>query len=154
MRGCTPVIPGAVQRSRSNMLFTVTNRGRLAFMVFEGPFTVAVCIRFLQRMVRHVGRKVFLVLDRHPVHRSVEVKRWLDAHAKEIMLFFLPDYDPDLNIDEFLYQDVNSNSLRRCPPVIRTEMIDRVRPYQRSTERQHDVVKNYFQAEPVRDVAG
>jgi hypothetical protein len=34
-KGKTPVIPGIGQRFRCNMLSTVTNLGKLAFMVFK-----------------------------------------------------------------------------------------------------------------------
>jgi len=72
------------------MMSTITNRGHLSFMVFKERFTATVCIRFLRRLLRHAGRKVFLVLDRHPVHRSMKVKRWLAANSAKITLFFLP----------------------------------------------------------------
>ncbi len=152
-RGCTPVIPGTGQRFRCNMMSTITNRGHLSFMVFKERFTATVCIRFLRRLVRHVGRKVFLVLDRHPVHRSAKVKRWLAANSTKITLFFLPGYSPDLNPDEFLNQDVKSNALGRRRPMNQVEMIANVRSYLRSTQRQPDVVRNYFHAEPVRYAA-
>ena len=153
-RGCTPVIPGTGQRFRCNMMSTITNRGRLAFMVFKERFTAAVCIRFLRRLVRHAGRKVLLILDRHPVHRSAKVKCWLAANQGKIVLFFLPGYSPDLNPDEFLNHDVKSNALGRRRPANQTEMIAGVRSYLRSTQHQPAIVRNYFHAEPVRYAAG
>ncbi len=153
-RGHTPVIPGTGQRFRCNMMSSITNRGHLAFMVFKERFTATVCIRFLRRLVRHAGRKVFLVLDRHPVHRSAKVKRWLAANAEKVALFFLPGYSPELNPDEFLNQDVKSNSLGRQRPANQTEMIAGLRSYLRSTQRQPRIVKSYFQADPVRYAAG
>jgi transposase len=152
-RGRTPVIPGTGQRFRCNMMSTITNRGRLSFMVFKERFTAAVCIRFLRRLVRQAGRKVFLIVDRHPVHRSAKVKRWLAANARKIALFFLPGYSPDLNPDEFLNQDVKSNALGRRRPATQSEMIKGVRAYLRSTQRQPEIVKSYFHAEPVRYAA-
>jgi len=153
-RGKTPVVPGTGQRFRCNMMSTITNRGRLSFMVFKERFTAAVCLRFLRRLVRHTGRKVFLILDRHPVHRSAKVKRWLAANHKKVVLFFLPSYSPDLNPDEFLNQDVKSNALGRQRPRNQTEMIADLRFYLRSTQRQPGIVKSYFQAAPVRYAAG
>jgi hypothetical protein len=136
------------------MMSTITNRGQLSFMVFKERFTTAVCLRFLRRLVRHAGRKVFLILDRHPVHRSAKVNRWLAANHTKIALFFLPSYSPDLNPDEFLNQDVKSNALGRQRPANQTEMIADLRFYLRSTQRQPGIVKSYFQAEPVRYAAG
>ena len=104
-KGVTPIIPGTGRRFSCNMISTVTNRGTLSFMVFTERFTALVMLRFLRRLVRHAGRKVFLIVDGHPVHRSVKVRNWLRAHANSIEMFRLPPYSPDLNPDEFLNND-------------------------------------------------
>lgn len=153
-RGQTPVIPGTGQRFRCNVMSTITNRGELSFMVFQQNFNGAVFIRFVRRLLRLRRGKVLLIVDRHPVHLSAEVKRWLAGHAKRLQLFFLPGYSPDLNPDEFLNQDVKSNALGRQRPATRIEMIDGVRSYLRSTQRQPSIVKSYFHAESVRYAAG
>lgn len=152
-RGVTPVIPGTGQRFRCNMISTVTNRGALAFMVFTESFTAPVMVRFLKRLTRHAGRRVFLIVDGHPVHRSARVKNWVRVHAAKIGLFLLPSYSPDLNPDEFLNQDVKSNALGRRRPRDRHEMVAGVRGYLRSTQRRPDIVKRYFHAESVRYAA-
>jgi len=153
-RGQTPVIPGTGQRFRCNMMSTITNRGELSFMVFKQNFNAGVFIEFAARLLRLRQRKLLLILDRHPVHRSAAVQRWLARHAARIELFSLPGYSPDLNPDEFLNQDVKSNALGRRRPVTRQEMIEGVRSYLRSTQRQPAIVKRYFHAESVRYAAG
>lgn len=153
-RGRTPVIPGTGQRFRCNMMSTITNRGHLAFMVFKERFTANVFLRFGRRLLRQAGRKVLLILDRHPVHRSRVVKRWLAKNAARISVFFLPGYSPDLNPDEFLNQDVKSNALGRQRPVTQTDLIAGVRSYLHSTQRRPELVKRYFHAESVRYAAG
>jgi transposase len=153
-RGRTPVIPGTGQRFRCNLMSTITNRGELSFMVFKETFTAAVFIKFARRLLWLRQRKVLLIVDRHPTHRSAPVQRWLARHAEQVELFFLPGYSPDLNPDEFLNQDVKSNALGRQRPATRSEMIDGVRSYLRSTQRQPAIVKSYFQAESVRYAAG
>lgn len=152
-RGKTPVIPGTGQRFRCNMMSTITNRGELSFMVFKENFNGAVFIKFLRRLLRLRNRKLLLIVDRHPAHRSAEVKRWLSRHVERVELFFLPGYCPDLNPDEFLNQDVKSNALGRQRPSNCTEMMGGVRSYLRSTQKQPEIVKNYFQAESVRYAA-
>jgi len=148
-KGHTPVIPGTGQRFRCNMISTITNRGRLAFMVFKKRFTADVMIEFVRRLIRHSPQKVFLIVDGHPVHRSGKVKRWLEKHCKHIRLFLLPGYSPELNPDELLNQDVKSNALGRQRPRDQREMTDQVRYYLRSTQHQPEIVKRYFQEEHV-----
>lgn len=152
-KGQTPVIPGTGQRFSCNMISTVTNLGTLAFMVFTERFTAAVMIRFLKRLTRHAGRKVYLIVDGHPVHKAARVRRWIQDHATQIELFLLPSYSPDLNPDEFLNNDVKSNALGRRRPADRDELVAGVRSYLRSTQKQPDIVKRYFHADSVRYAA-
>jgi transposase len=148
-RGCTPVIPGTGKRFGCSMMSAITNRGQLAFMVFRCRFTTKVMIVFLGRLVRHAGRKVFLIVDGHPVHRAKAVGRWLAEHGRHIEMFLLPGYSPDLNPDELLNNDVKSNAVGRERAKNQAELVGNVRSYLRSTQRQPQIVRNYFREEHV-----
>jgi transposase len=152
-KGKTPVIPGTGQRFRLNMISTVTNRGTLRFMVFKEEFNAKVFLKFLRRLLRTVQGRVYLIVDRHSAHKSREAKRWLEAHADRIRMFFLPGYSPQLNPDEFLNNDVKSNAVGRRRPGNRQEMTDDVHGYLRSTQRQPAVVRSFFRAPSVRYAA-
>ena len=153
LKGQTPVIPGTGKRFGCNMISAITNRGRLAFMVFKERFTGPVMIEFLRRLIKQNSRKVFLIVDGHPVHRSRQVKRWVYGHRTKIQLFYLPGYSPQLNPDEFLNQDVKTNAVGRQRPKDQPEMMRQVRSYLRSSQRRPQVVRNYFQHEDVRYAA-
>ncbi len=152
-RGQTPVVLGTGQRFRCNVLSTVTNRGRLAFMVFRSRFTTPVFLRFLRRLLRLVRRPVFLIVDRHPVHVAKAVERWVAQRPAQLRLFFLPGYSPELNPDEFLNNDVKSNALGRRRPREAAELVTTVRSYLWSTQRQPLLVQRYFQADSVQYAA-
>lgn len=152
-KGHTPVVRGTGQRFSCNMISTITNRGTLRFMVFQGRFTGLVFIAFLQRLIQSAERTVFLIVDGHPVHRATAVQRWLSARAEAIRLFFLPAYSPELNPDERLNNDVKSNAVGRRRARCRTELVGNVRAYLRSTQRRPDIVRNYFQEKSVRYAA-
>jgi len=152
-RGKTPVVPGTGQRFGCNMISSITNRGTLRFMVFQKRFTASVFIDFLTRLVRQSGRKVLLIVDGHPVHRSARVKRWLAAHAEAIRLHYLPGYSPELNPDEYLNNDVKANSVGRRRAKDKAELMANVRGYLRSTQKMPEVVRSFFRAQPVRYAA-
>lgn len=152
-KGQTPVIPGTGKRFGCNMISAITNRGRLAFMVFKQRFRSQVMIEFLRRLIKQNPRKVFLIVDGHPVHRSRCVQRWVNRHKKKIQLFYLPSYSPQLNPDEFLNQDVKTNAVGRQRPKDQPEMMGRVRSYLRSTQRRPQVVRSYFHHKDVRYAA-
>lgn len=149
-QGRTPVIPGTGQRFRCNLISAITNRGQLQFMVFKERFTVAVFLKFLRRLLRQNRRKIFLIIDSHPVHLAKAVLRWLKSRRASLRVYFLPGYSPELNPDEYLNQDVKTNAVGRTRPLDRKEMIGNIRAYLRSTQANPSLVKRYFHAEPVR----
>jgi len=148
-RGQTPVVPGPGQRFGCNMLSTITNRGQLTFMVFSERFTAGVFLTFLRRLLRQRSRRLFLIVDRHPVHRARPVTRWLARHEGRLRLFFLPAYSPELNPDELLNQDVKANAVGRHRARDEHQLKRNLRGYLRSTQRQPDIVRNYFHASHV-----
>lgn len=153
-RGVTPVIPGTGQRFRANLMSSITNRGHLCFLVFKGKFNAAVFIGFCRRLLRQRRRKIFLILDGHPVHRSAAAKTWLEANRRRIRVFFMPGYSPELNPDEYLNNDVKTNAVGRQRPATEPELIDNLQQYLRATQRRPNIIKRYFHAEPVRYAAG
>lgn len=156
LRGQTPVVFGTGQRFRCNMISSITNRGRLAFMIFRQRFTARVFLNFLRRLLRltrKTRRKVFLIADGHPVHKSRSVSRWLAEHAAQIRIFWLPSYSPELNPDELLNQDVKTNALGRVRPVNVQEMMSNVRSYLRITQSRPQLVQNFFRERHVQYAA-
>ena len=149
LKGCTPVIPGTGQRFRCNMISSITNRGKLRFMIYKSSFGAAVFLMFLKRLVRQMDHRVFLIVDRHPVHRAKKVRKWVREHAHQIKLFYLPPYSPELNPDEMLNQDVKSNAVGRRRPRNQEEMIKNVRGHLRKRQRNQKLVKRYFQEKNV-----
>jgi transposase len=122
-------------------------------MVFTKEFRLPVFLMFLKRLSRQVRRLLFLIVDRHPVHRSAAVARWLQRNRKRIRMFFLPGYSPELNPDELLNQDVKTNALGRPRPEDQWEMMDGVRGYLWGTQRRRDIVRAYFDEPHVRYAA-
>jgi transposase len=114
-RGRTPTLRVAHRRAGLGLISAVTNKGELRWMVLDGAVTAPSLIRFLSRLVRDAGRKVFLVLDRLPVHRSAKVRAWLAGREAEIEVFYLPPYSPELNPDEGVNADLKQAVARKAP---------------------------------------
>jgi transposase len=148
--GQTPIIPGTGQRFGCNMISAINNKGHLNFMVFKFRFDANVFLGFLKRMVHQIKRKVFLIIDGHPVHHAKKIKNWIQKHTDQISLLYLPGYSPQLNLDEMLNQDVKSNAVGRRRAKNQKELVANTRSYLRSRQRQPHIVKRYFQEEHVR----
>ncbi|WP_321900011.1 transposase [Paraburkholderia heleia] len=78
------------------MISAITNRGALSFMVFEGKFKNATFIEFMKRLIKGATRKVYLIVDGHPVHRSKAARRFVaeNASAPDSVTWVLPRIEP------------------------------------------------------------
>ena len=94
-RGRTPEVRVNHKRAGLGLISAVTNKGKLRWMVLDSAVKAPSLLRFLARLVRDADRKVFLILDRLPVHRSAKVRAWLAGREAEIEVFHLPGYSPD-----------------------------------------------------------
>lgn len=156
-RGKTPVVNATGRRFGCNMISAISNLGTLWFMVFAGRLNAKLFIEFLARLLRAGGkRKLFLIIDSHPAHKAVKVRRWLDEKPAErsgrLELFFLPGYSPELNPDECLNQDTKQ-AMRKTRPRDQREMIGNVRSHLRRRQKQPQVVKRFFHEQHVRYAA-
>lgn len=92
--GRTPVIPRAATRFAQSMISSLTNQGKLRFMVYDGALNAAIFLRFLQRLAKGAERKLFVIVDNLRVHRAKLAAAWVRANAARIELFYLPPYAP------------------------------------------------------------
>ena len=77
VKGKTPIVKRTGNRFSCNMISSITNLGKLSFMVFHENFTQDVFLKFLKRLIRQWDRKVFLIVDNHRAHKSKAVNEWL-----------------------------------------------------------------------------
>jgi transposase len=94
-RGKTPTVRPNHRRIGLGLISAVSNRGELRWKMLERAIKAPVLIDFLQRLIRDARRKVFLILDRLPVHRAAVVREWLARHKAKIEVFYLPSYSAE-----------------------------------------------------------
>jgi transposase len=153
-RGKTPVTRGTGKVFGCNLISAITNRGELAFMVYEGKFNAATFQDFMERLIKQAaGRKVFLVLDNLQVHKAKVLRPWHAEHADEIELFFIPSYSPDLNPDELLNHDLKANAVGRKRARSKEEMVGNATRHLEDRAATPHVVANFFREEHVRYAA-
>jgi len=150
LRGKTPVVKVDGERGSIGQISAITNRGQMAFTVFEGKFESKLFIRFLRRLIRYSLRKVFVIMDRHPVHHSDLVKDWLKQHQNKIEVFYLPTYSPELNPGELLNRDVKSNVFTNKRPKNKKELTPLLSEQLSQIQRDKQRIQAYFNNEFVR----
>lgn len=94
-RGKTPVRRTMGKRLSTNMISSITNQGKVEFMIYSGTMNADRFLKFLRQLIKNRERKIYLVLDNLKVHQSKIVKRWVKKNEKTIELFFLPSYSPE-----------------------------------------------------------
>ncbi|MGF6889457.1 transposase [Nocardia sp. GAS34] len=147
--GQTPIVRVNGKRFRVNIMSAIASRGALWFTVFTGRFTAQVFISFLDRLARQAGRKVHLIADRHPVHRSRAVRDWLTGNTDRVELHFMPGYSPELNPDEILNADIKRH-VHAARARTTDDLARETRRFLHRRQRQPHVVRGYFGAPHVR----
>jgi len=152
LKGKTPVVKRTGNRFSCNMISTITNLGKLSFMVFHENFTEIVFLKFLKKLICQSHRKIFLIVDNHRSHKSKKVNSWLTDNVKHIKLFYLPSYCPELNPDEFLNQDVKAHLGKQCLQT-KTEMTKTLNSHLKMRQKQPHIIQNFVKGCHSRYVA-
>ena len=134
------------------MISSLTNRGKLRFIIYEGSFNTTIFLNFLRRLVREAACKLFVIVDNLPVHRARRVTAWVQDHADRIELCYLPPYAPEFNPDECLNNDLTQSMAHRTPRD-KVALKSGLTSYMRSLQRCPTKVRAFFRAPTVRYAA-
>ncbi|MBC8554162.1 MAG: IS630 family transposase [Candidatus Brocadiales bacterium] len=143
-KGQTPAIRLYPKCKRINLISTITNQGKVRFMVYEDKMNSGTLIKFMKRLMKDSTRKIFLVLDNLKVHHSYIVRDWLEKHKEQIEVFFLPSYSPELNPDEYLNCDLKIGVHSKTPARTKEQLKNKVVSHLRKLQKLPDRVKKYF----------
>ena len=61
--GKTPILQHTAKRFKINMISTITNRGKVRFMLYDHNLDAELFITFLERLILSNENKIFLILD-------------------------------------------------------------------------------------------
>ncbi|MEO0373300.1 MAG: IS630 family transposase [Cyanobacteria bacterium P01_A01_bin.17] len=144
-KGQTPIAPhSARQRQRVNYIASVSKNGMVRFMLYTGSFDGPLYLRFLERLIQSAQRKLFVIVDQHPVHTRRLVQDWLAAHQSQIEVFYLPSYSPQLNPVEYLNNDVKQQVHDQPPTMSLEQLKQSTASVLMSLQKLPHRVSNYF----------
>ena len=126
------------------MISAITNSGKVRFMMYRDAMRSELLIKFMVRLTRDAGRKVFLILDNLRVHHGKEVKQWLEEHREQIEVFHLPSYSPELNPDEYLNGNLKSNVHSGKPVRNQDDLEKKTRSFMKTLQKRPAHVRSYF----------
>ena len=141
----TPELKVSGSRFSVNMISTITNQGKVRWMIYTGKMNAALFIVFLTRLIAGASKKVFLIVDHLSVHEAAAVDEWLADKKEKIEVFYLPKYTPERNADEYLNCDVKTNINTDGLPKDREELTGKLRRFMQKLSKLPERVASYFQ---------
>ncbi|MCP3867797.1 MAG: IS630 family transposase [Gammaproteobacteria bacterium] len=142
--GKPPVIRFSAKRTSINMISSITNQGKVRFMIYKDSMNGKMFIKFIKQLIKDADKKIFLVLDNMRVAHARVVKAWLKDYTEQIELFFLPAYSPELDPDEYLNGDLKAGVHSRLPARDTDGLNKKVRSHMKKLQRSPERVKRYF----------
>jgi transposase len=152
-KGKTPEIRLSAKRTSINMISSITNQGKVRFMLYSETLDAKMFIKFLERLCKEAKRKIILILDNLRVHHAKLVKLWLAEHTELIEIFFLPSYSPELNPDEYLNCDLKGGIHSLPPSRSQKQLKKSVISHMRKLQKSPDRVASYFEHPKIRYAA-
>jgi len=111
--GKTPILRVFQTHDHLSVMSGITPHGWLFTMTRFDALNGLDSIHFLKHLHSQTDRKLLVIWDGSPIHRSKEVRAFLaNGAAKQIHLERLPAYAPDLNPDEGTWQHLKQVELR------------------------------------------
>jgi len=144
LRGETPVVRMVAKKNHISMISAITNGGKVRFMMYRDAMNSKLLIKFMTRLTKDAGRKVFLILDNLRVHHGKEVKKWLEDHREQIEVFHLPSYSPELNPDEYLNGNLKNRVHSGKPVRSQSDLEKKTRSFMRTLLKRPAHVRSYF----------
>ncbi len=149
-KGQTPTVLGSAKRFSVNMISSLTNKGQLRFMIYDGSFNADTFLTFLRRLTKGARQKIFLIVDNLRVHHAKKVQAWVAKYKNKIELFFLPPYSPEHNPDEYVNQDIKQELKKKPSPDSQEQLHENLSSYMRSLQRKPKKVKKFFEHQKVK----
>ena len=151
--GVTPVTNVQAKRLSTSMISSITNQGKVRFMIYKGAMNADTFKRFLERLIKDAKKKVFLVVDNLRVHHAKALKEWLEKNTEHIELVFLPSYSPERNPDEYLNNDLKIGLAARTHPRTYEELHGNIVSHMRMLQKSPEHVKRFFEHSSVKYAA-
>ena len=102
-----PILLPAAKGKFLNVVGLMNRKNDLFFEVNETTFNTDKFICFMDKFVEQIVKQTVVILDNSPIHKSkkfmAKVKEWKE---KDVLIYFLPPYSPELNLIEILWKRI------------------------------------------------
>jgi transposase len=155
--GQTPVVRDSGTRVAVKMISAISQQGMLRFQVHVGSMNGGRFIEFLKSLMKSVdAKKIFLVVDGSSVHKSKKVKAFLekDQVKERLELFILPGYSPELNPDEWVWNNVKNTRIKRVVSHSQDDLKSKAIGALRRLQKMPELIRSFFRDPDLAYIAG
>lgn len=143
-RGHTPVLQYHFTWHQLSAIAGITFC-RFYFRLFPGAIGGAQIIEFLQALGRQIRRKVLVIWDGLPAHRSRLVRDYVDRLNGAVQLEYLPAYAPELNPTEYIWGQLKQHELGNFCARTFSELTHHARNRLRSIQQRRTLITAFWQ---------
>jgi hypothetical protein len=102
-----PILLPAAKGKFLNVVGLMNRKNDLFFEVSETTFNTDKAILFMDKFADQIVKKTVVILDNSPIHKSkkfmAKISEWKE---RDLLVFFLPPYSPELNLIEILWKRI------------------------------------------------
>lgn len=144
-KGKTPIVKVTGKRGGLCVTSAISPAGKMIFRLEKKRINAEIHIEFLEQMLKqHPNRKIIVIEDRAPAHRSNKVKRFVEANKKRFALYFLPSYAPELNPDEHVWEYLKAYQLKAHQAKDTEELRKLVKRKMQGIQRKKGTINSFF----------
>jgi transposase len=150
--GQTPIVTRLGARYHVILFTAIAAQGQMRFRLQEGRVTAENFCELLRRLVVGMDRPIFVIVDGHSIHGAKQVQQLLKDSEGKRKLFPLPPYSPQLNPDEWVWNNVKQ---RVAKPFInsREQLLDVTRQALTTLQNMPKSIQSFLQDPDIRYAA-
>jgi transposase len=153
IKGERPVVEHTGRRFSKGVISAITPQGKLRFMQYDGGMDSELFIKFLERLQAGEKKKITLILDGLPVHKSKAVKEYVEKTEGKIKVYFLPSYSPGLNPDELVWS-VAKGHISKTLVRTKAELERHISTFLHSIQKRKGFIQRLFEHDAVAYING
>jgi len=102
-----PILLPAAKGKFLNVVGLMNRKNDLFFEVNETTFNTDKFICFMDKFVEQIVKQTVVILDNSPIHKSKKfMAKIIEWKEKDVLIYFLPAYSPELNLIEILWKRI------------------------------------------------
>ena len=107
-------------------------------------------MQFLKRLMLNQKQPISLIVDGHRAHFTKPVQEFIKTTKGKLKIYQLPSYSPELNPDEFVWNNAKQKVSKRKHSKTRKSFTEVVNETMKKIQRDKDLLKAFFCQKDVR----